>query len=80
MSSKRQLDVKALPTIPNGKKKDTHGHRADRALPRPQETRPVQTTFPRLMLLHASQRPQAAALREKVEQLIGPATEGDAAP
>jgi long-chain acyl-CoA synthetase len=26
----------------------------------------VQTTFPRLMLLHASQRPQAAALREKV--------------
>ena len=26
----------------------------------------MQTTFPRLMLLHASQRPQAAALREKV--------------
>jgi long-chain acyl-CoA synthetase len=27
---------------------------------------PVQTTFPRLMLTHAQQRPQAAAMREKV--------------
>jgi long-chain acyl-CoA synthetase len=35
-------------------------------LPTTMETNPVQTTFPRLMLEHAAQRPTAPALREKV--------------
>jgi hypothetical protein len=62
LSSKRQLGVKLRPIIaPTSASSRVTGL----ALNQADKANPMQTTFPRLLLNHATQRPTDTAMREK---------------